>query len=322
MVLPIAPSTIFPGIELGLKVGEIAAKGIVVAIKGIYGVVDSLDDWIDKHTEIMKQSENPTVSRTGRVIEMAKYGFGIGYITPVVIIAAGQILLGNPLSAVATVVSAATLTNPIAMTCAAIGAIYYGWSALSDVERAEILDKLSQGLQIGTELIIAIIAYVIKSISELMNSKNLKEIREYIASTASAFGKTLGDITHKLGDIIGSAVDVVKKKSTVAISTTKESAAETYELLRDKTSAAIDATVESASETYEKIRKTSTRKTPATPPAMNEPASQPAIQSAPKTRKKATSPQASSKVAAAPKATPSAPKRAAPKRRKRALAPA
>ena len=34
----------------------------------------------------------------------------------------------------------------IAMTCAAIGAIYYGWSALSDVEREEMLDKLSKGL--------------------------------------------------------------------------------------------------------------------------------------------------------------------------------
>jgi hypothetical protein len=30
------------------------------------------------------------------------------------------------------------------MTCAAIGAIYYGWGALSDVERDEILEKLSQ----------------------------------------------------------------------------------------------------------------------------------------------------------------------------------
>ncbi|NJD24849.1 MAG: hypothetical protein FIB06_05530 [Betaproteobacteria bacterium] len=298
----------------------LALSPIVAAIQAAYGVASAVNDWLDKHIEDMKSSDNPTVSRAGRVIEMAKYGFGIGYITPVVVIAVGQMLLGNPLGAAATVATAATLTNPAAMTCAAIGAIYFGWSALSDTERTEILDKLTRGLQIGAELIIAIVAYVTKHFAEVMNSKNLKEIREYIATTASAFGKTLGDITHKLGDIIGSAVDVVKKKSTVAISTTKESAAGTYELLRDKTSAAIDATVETASETYEKIRKTSTRKTPAKPQAINEPAPQPAIQPAPKTRKKAASPKASSKVAAAPKAAPSAPKSATPKRRKKTLA--
>ena len=40
-------------------------------------------------------SENVTISRTGRVLEMAKLGFGIGYLTSVVVIAVAQLLLGN-----------------------------------------------------------------------------------------------------------------------------------------------------------------------------------------------------------------------------------
>ena len=112
-----------------------------------------INEYLDKHIADMKGSENPTISRTGRVLEMAKFGFGIGYITSVVVIAAGQLLLGNPLVAINKVVASATLSNPIAMTCGAIGAVYYGWGALSDIERNEILDKLSRGLDVGIELI-------------------------------------------------------------------------------------------------------------------------------------------------------------------------
>ena len=130
-----------------------ALSVIAQAIKALYGAAEDINEFLDKHIVEMKDSENPTIARTGRVLEMAKYGFGIGYITPVIVIAVGQLLLGNPLSAAVTVVTAATFTNPIAMTCAAIGAIYYGWGALTEVERSEILEKLSNGLEVGIELI-------------------------------------------------------------------------------------------------------------------------------------------------------------------------
>ena len=99
-------------------------SAIAQAIKALYGMAVEINDFLDKHIEEMKGSDNPTISRTGRVLEMAKYGFGIGYISSVTIIAVGQLLLGNTLGAVTTVASAAVLSNPIAMTCAAIGAIY------------------------------------------------------------------------------------------------------------------------------------------------------------------------------------------------------
>lgn len=176
----------------------------------------------------MKEAENPTISRTGKILEMAKYGFGLGYITSVTIISVGQLLLGNTMVAVTTVTTAATLTNPVAMTCAAIGAIYYGWGALSDVERNEILDKLSKGLGIGIELIKSIVGFVIDKTKELLSSKNLDEIKEFIGSAAAVFGKTLGDVTRKITDVVSDTLDVFKRKSGEAMVKTFDVATDTY----------------------------------------------------------------------------------------------
>jgi len=107
---------------------QLTLSAMATAIQGIYGMGASIDSFIDDHISQMKTSENDTIAKTGRVIEMAKFGFGLGYMSSVAIIAVGQLILGNPLNAVGTVATAATLTNPIAMTCAAVGAIYYGWS--------------------------------------------------------------------------------------------------------------------------------------------------------------------------------------------------
>jgi uncharacterized protein YaaW (UPF0174 family) len=178
------------------------------AIQSLYGMAVGINEYLDKHIEDMKGSDNPTISRTGRVLGMAKLGFGIGYITPVVIISVGQFLLGNTLAAVTTVATAATLTNPVAMTCAAIGAIYYGWSALSDVERNQILGKLSEGLEVGVELIKSMVRFVTDMMNEFSNSQNFKEIKIYIGSAAQLFGKTLAEVTHKTIDRFGKIVDV------------------------------------------------------------------------------------------------------------------
>ncbi len=124
-----------------------------LAIKSLYGAAVDLNAFIDEHIESMKSSANNTISRTGAVLEGAKFGFGLGYMSSVIIIAGGQLLLGNTLTAVTEVATAAALSNPMAMTCAAVGAIYFGWSALSDEERENILEKLSEGVQVGKELI-------------------------------------------------------------------------------------------------------------------------------------------------------------------------
>lgn len=223
---------------------------MAAAVQSLYGMVTDINDYMDKHIEDMKGSENPTISRTGRVLAMAKFGFGIGYITPVVVISVGQLLLGNTLSAVATVATAATLTNPIAMTCAAIGAIYYGWGALSDTERNEILDKISKGLEVGLELIRSIVRFVVEKTKSLLDSKNFEEIKKYIGSSAAVFGKSLGDITHKFSDRAGDACCAVKIKSSELLNITGGLATEAI----TKASEAINKTSEISSKTLDAVK--------------------------------------------------------------------
>src|SRR3954466_12170657 len=71
---------------------------IARAIKGLYGVAGDLGDFLDEHIQAMKGNENVVIARTGRVLEAAKYGFGLGYVSSTIIIAAGQMLLGNTFS--------------------------------------------------------------------------------------------------------------------------------------------------------------------------------------------------------------------------------
>ncbi len=213
---------------LPIGVGGFALSAMALAIKKLYGMAIDINDYLDQHIKDMKGSDNPTIARTGRILEMAKLGFGIGYLSSVVIISVGQFLLGNTLAAIATVATAATLSNPIAMTCAAIGAIYYGWGALSDVEREEMLAKLSAGLEVGIELIKSIVGFVVGKTKELMSSKNMEEFKKFIGTAAAVFGKSLGDVTHRIGDMVGDTYDVLKKKSGDAMEKTIEVASDTY----------------------------------------------------------------------------------------------
>lgn len=222
---------------------------IAAAIAALYGMGNKINEYLDRHIQDMKGSENPTVSRTGAVLEMAKFGFGVGYLTSVVVISVGQYLLGNTLTAVTTVATAATVTNPVAMTCAAVGAVYYGWGALSDAERNTILDNLSKGLDIGIEFVKAIIAFVIDTTKKLLSSKNFEEMKGYISSAASVFGKTLSDVTHKLSDVVNDTFDVFRKKSNEAIDNTIDLASDAYATVKDSAGKAADGT----KETFEKL---------------------------------------------------------------------
>jgi hypothetical protein len=237
---PVSTIVLGPGIN-------IASTIMVESIKGLYGISTAFNDFIDKHINEMKAAENPTISRTGRVMEQAKYGFGLGYISSVVIIGTGQLLLGNTLSAVATAATAATLSNPAAMTCAACGAIYYGWGALSDQERNEILDKLSQGLAIGVELIRSIIRFVIGKTKELLTTKNFEEIKKYVGSAAAVFGKTLGDVTHKLSDMVSDSYHIFKEKTGDAIDKTVDLSSTAYDAMKNSAEKATSCTVNTLS---------------------------------------------------------------------------
>jgi hypothetical protein len=178
------------------------ANPIVAAISALYGVATGISQFIDDLIEGIKKNPNATVRATGSVIEGAKYGFGIGYITPLAIIAVGQLILGNPLTAAWTVGSALVGANPIAMTCGAVGAIVYGWKALTDEERNAILEKLTAAFDVGVELIRSIIQYVINGMRELLSSDSIADLKRMVAGAANTFGKSLSDITHTVKDRI------------------------------------------------------------------------------------------------------------------------
>lgn len=203
------------GIAKGIA-GGAALSGMARAIQGLYGMASSINDFLDDHIDKMKASDNNTVSQTGCVIESAKFGFGLGYISSVVIIATGQYLLGNTLAAVGTVASAVAFTNPIAMTCAAVGAIYYGWSALNEKERQGILESLTRGLEIGAELIKSIIQFLISKTKELVSAKSIADFKNYIKEYSSKFGRTLFDVTGKMADFVVGAAEKVGEISVKA----------------------------------------------------------------------------------------------------------
>lgn len=185
---------------------------ISAAIAGLYSVGKNLNQFINDHIEALKKSDNPTIASTGRVLEAAKVGFGIGYLSSVAVIAVGQLILGNNLivgvaSAAMTVGSAAVLVNPVAMTCGAIGAICYGWMALTTHEQDAILNRLKEGLEIGVELIKSLIDFVIRKTKEFLDSKHFAQLKEFIGEQAQRFGRTLSDVTQTTSDKINETVD-------------------------------------------------------------------------------------------------------------------
>lgn len=207
---------------IAMSILDFAATEIVQAIRKLYGIAVEVNDWMNDHIEKMKASENLTVSRIGKVLEGAKLGFGLGYIAPVIVVAVGQVLLGNNLAAVATVGTAATLSNPLAMTCAAVGAIYLGWNALSGDEKKDVLEKISAGLQVGIELIRAVVNFVIDISKDILTSKNLGEMKEHIRNVATVFGRHLGDVTGAIVDRVADAARATKDAATTAVETTAE----------------------------------------------------------------------------------------------------
>ena len=229
---------------------------IASVISAMYKITKDINDGINNLINDMKQSKNVTIARTGKVLEGAKLGFAIGYVTPLAVIAVGQFILGNPLTAVA---AAATMTcSPIAMTCAAVGAIIYGWNALTPYEREDTLEQISKGLEVGIELIKSIIGFVIERTKAILSSENIEELKKYIGSVAATFGKSLSDVTHKVTDIVSDGYDALKMKTGRAVDKTVELASDVYQTsseTAEKTAntvlEAVDKTVDLASDAYQ-----------------------------------------------------------------------
>lgn len=213
---------------VGVSAAGMGLSPIAQAVKALYQIAGSIDDYINNHIEKLKQSVNPTVACAGRVLEGAKFGFGLGYLTSIAIIAVGQLLLGNPLAAAGAILTGATLTNPIAMTCAAVGAIYYGWSALSDKERADILDRLAAGLEMGVDLIRSLVDFVIRTTKDALRSKQLTAFKDFVRAQAGLFGKSLFDVTGKVGDLVKGAAEKASDLTGQAVGATAIAVKDAY----------------------------------------------------------------------------------------------
>lgn len=226
-------------------------------IRAIYHVASDVNSFLNNQIEEMKVSANPTISRTGRVLEAAKFGFGMGYMSSAVIITLGQLLCGFTGPAMSTVASTAAFSNPLVMTCAAFGAVYFGWNALSPQEKADTIERIRADLDVGSELINSIAQFVIIKTKEFLDSDNLRELKQNISDAAHQFGKTLGDVTHAIKDRVvdayataksfaGEAGDAVAIRAESGFITMKETTGEivesvvqTAEYLKDSTKNAI-----------------------------------------------------------------------------------
>jgi hypothetical protein len=221
------------------------------ALGSIYQMGVAVNEFVDAHIEQLKQSDNATIARSGRVLEGAKFGFGLGYIAPMTVMAAGQLLLGNPLTAAWTVASGmVAITNPVAITCASIGAIYFGWKALNDLERNDILNRLAEGLSLGVELIRSIIGFVLTSMKNLMDSDQIAEIKQFVKTQAAQFGHTLYDVTKSAGDLVVGVAEKVGEAVTTTVDATgdavKDSLTKVGTLAADATRSTIEATKSAA----------------------------------------------------------------------------
>lgn len=231
-----------------------ASSPIVLAIGALYRVADGMNEWIDRHIEDLKSSADPLKASIGRVLEGVKFGFGLGYIGSTCLIAVGQLLLGNTLEAVITVASSAVLMNPIAMTCAAIGAIYFGWAALTEREREQILERLARGLTVGVELLRALIDFAIRRSRELLDSKQLERAKQFIKAQAEAFGRTLYDVTRQLGDFTSEAVGTIAQRAGEAAQAIKETASKVGDVVSAGAGSATETLKIGASKATDTVR--------------------------------------------------------------------
>lgn len=178
---------------------DIAGSTGVSTLSRLYGFTIDAAQFAVQHIETLKQAENGLANRCGQILEAANIGFGLGNETALVLIGVGQSLLGNPLTGSVAMTAGA---NPIVMTCSAIGAIHYGWKAMSDEEREMLLKTVSGAFKVGVELIRSIASFAFDMIKSLMSAENIAELKKMVASVAAAFGKKLSEITRALSDRI------------------------------------------------------------------------------------------------------------------------
>jgi hypothetical protein len=136
----------------------------------------------------------------------ASEGFGLGHKVPLSIIAMGQKMLGIDL-AVATPFLA---SNPAAFTAAALGAVYWGYRALSDDEKAQLHSLIGEAFSFGVELVKTIAEFCIKTMKSLLDAEAFAQLKEYVAEAANAVGSSLYEVTGRLYDRVSEAANSAK----------------------------------------------------------------------------------------------------------------
>ena len=171
------------------------------AVSGIAAAVKEANDLTDSMIANLKANENLTINRVGRVLEGVKFGFLLGYVSPSILTAVGVCLTTGSLT-MATGAGIALIANPVAGVSAAVGAVFFGWKALSDREREDVIAQVSDFLKVGVEQIKAVVEFAIKLMKDLFTADNIQEIKETVAEAATTVGRHISDITKSLGDKI------------------------------------------------------------------------------------------------------------------------
>jgi hypothetical protein len=201
------PIPLIAAATVAVPIAKFALTSMAKAVMLIDGAAGTVNAFVDEHIDLLKGSSDPSISKVGSVLEGAKKGLLLGYAAPVVLIATGQLLLGHPFLAGGTVLTAATLTNPIAATCAAIGAIWFGWKALNNTEQEALLEKLSKGFELAIDVIRSVIEFALGQLKSMLSSKELKKLQDGLIEFARKLGRSLYAITGKLKDLLYSTVD-------------------------------------------------------------------------------------------------------------------
>lgn len=185
----------------------------LTALSNLYGFTASAAHFAVQHIETLKSADNLLANRCGAILEAANAGFGVGTETALVLIGIGQSLLGNPLAGGAVLPAGG---NPIVMTCAAIGAIHYGWKAMSAAEREQLLATVSKAFEIGVEFVRSLTRFAVDMIKALMSAANMAELKAMVAEAAATFGRRLSQITRATSDrlIEGSQLILAITKGT------------------------------------------------------------------------------------------------------------
>jgi hypothetical protein len=179
---------------------QIPRSPLTDALRAIYGTASALNDFMDAHIAALKASDESTIALTGDLLAEARSGFMLGYVTPVAIVAVGQLLLGNPLTGLVSGVGMAV--SPVAITCAAVGAIWMGWRALKPGEQARIIETVKAGLALSGAMVTSVIEFVARHAQTLFSKPQVAVLREMVRAEAASFGRSLAQVT-------GSAVDAV-----------------------------------------------------------------------------------------------------------------